>query len=115
VRYAICSVSTEHTEQQSNRATEHSAGHVTHRSAVLAAGRDERRRIRTHCLGHHYTHVKVTVIVCRNLVARFARQNGLEDTLNTCNRLSRSRFRAVHLPSSATAHRGIPYGGHVSR
>ena len=53
--YAICSVSTEHTEQQSNRATEHSAGHVTHRSAVLAAGRDERRRIRTHYLGHHYT------------------------------------------------------------
>lgn len=35
-----CSVSTEHTEQQSNRATEHSAGHVTHRSAVG----DERRR-----------------------------------------------------------------------
>ena len=54
-KYAICSVSTEHTEQQSNRATEHSAGHVTHRSAVLAAGRDERRRIRTYCLGHHYT------------------------------------------------------------
>lgn len=38
--YATCSVSTEHTEhteQQSNRATEHSAGHVTQRSAVLAA------------------------------------------------------------------------------
>ena len=54
VRYATCSVSTEHTEQQSNRVTEHSAGHVTHRSAVLAAGRDERRRIQTRCLGHHY-------------------------------------------------------------
>ena len=53
--YATCSVSTEHTEQQSNRATEHSAGHVTHRSAVLAAGRDGRRRIQTSCLGHHYT------------------------------------------------------------
>jgi hypothetical protein len=47
VRYAICSVSTEHTEQQSNRATEHSAGHVTHRSAVLAAGRNERRCMQT--------------------------------------------------------------------
>ena len=45
VWYATCSVSTEHTEQQSNRATEHSAGHVTQRSAVLAAGRDERRRL----------------------------------------------------------------------
>ena len=48
--YATCSVSTEHTEQQSNRATEHSAGHVTQRSAVLAAGRDERRRYLTFCL-----------------------------------------------------------------
>ena len=38
VRYATCSVSTEHTEQQSNRATEHSAGHVTHRSACLGSG-----------------------------------------------------------------------------
>jgi hypothetical protein len=47
VRRAACSVSTEHTEQQSNRATEHSAGHVTHRSAVLAAGRNERRCIQT--------------------------------------------------------------------
>ena len=47
-------MSTEHTEQQSNRATEHSAGHVTHRSAVLAAGRDERRRIKTFCLRPHY-------------------------------------------------------------
>jgi hypothetical protein len=47
VRHAACSVSTEHTEQQSNRATEHSAGHVTHRSAVLAAGRNERRRMQT--------------------------------------------------------------------
>jgi hypothetical protein len=37
--YATCSVSTEHTEQQSNRATEHSAGHVTQRSPVLAGGR----------------------------------------------------------------------------
>jgi len=37
--YAACSVSKEHTEQQSNRATEHSTAHVTHRSAVLAAGR----------------------------------------------------------------------------
>ena len=54
VRYATCSVSTEHTEQQSNRATEHSAGHVTHRSAVLAASRDERRRIQTFCLRPHY-------------------------------------------------------------
>ena len=43
--YATCPVSTEHTEQQSNRATEHSAGHVTQRSAVLAAGRDDRRRL----------------------------------------------------------------------
>jgi hypothetical protein len=48
--YATCSVSTERTEQQSNRATEHSAGHVTHSSAGLAAGRDERRRIQTSCL-----------------------------------------------------------------
>jgi hypothetical protein len=47
VRRAACSVSTEHTEQQSNRATEHSAGHVTHRSAVLAAGRNERCCIQT--------------------------------------------------------------------
>jgi hypothetical protein len=35
--YATCSVSTERTEQQSNRATEHSAGHVTHRSAGLGS------------------------------------------------------------------------------
>jgi hypothetical protein len=53
--YATCSVSTERTEQQSNRATEHSAGHVTHRSAGLAAGRDERRRIQTSCLRPYYT------------------------------------------------------------
>jgi hypothetical protein len=44
---ATCSVSTERSEQQSNRATERSAGHVTHRSAVLAAGRNERRCIQT--------------------------------------------------------------------
>jgi hypothetical protein len=50
VRSATGSVSIEHTEQQSNRATEHSAGHVTQRSAVLAAGRDERRRYLTFCL-----------------------------------------------------------------
>jgi len=37
--YATCAVSTEQTEQQSSRAAEHSAGHVTHRSAVLAGGR----------------------------------------------------------------------------
>ena len=55
MRSATCSVSTEHTEQQSNRATEHSAGHVTQRSAVLAAGRDERRRYLTFCLRPHYT------------------------------------------------------------
>ena len=53
--YATCSVSTEHTEQQSNRATEHSAGHVTQRSAVLAAGRDERRRYLTFCLRPYHT------------------------------------------------------------
>ena len=35
--YATCSVSTEHIEQQSNRATEHSAGHVTQRSAGLGS------------------------------------------------------------------------------
>jgi hypothetical protein len=38
-------------EQQS---TEHSAGHVTRRSAVLAAGRDERRCYLTFCLRPHY-------------------------------------------------------------
>jgi hypothetical protein len=43
------------TEQQRNRATEHSAGHVVARSAVLAAGRDERRRYLTSCLRPHYT------------------------------------------------------------
>jgi hypothetical protein len=56
--HATCSVSTERTEQQSNRATEHSAGHVTYYSAVLAAGRDERRRIQTSCLRPHYRRVK---------------------------------------------------------
>ena len=55
MRSATCSVSTEHIEQQSNRATEHSAGHVTQRSAVLAAGRDERRRYLTVCLRPHYS------------------------------------------------------------
>jgi hypothetical protein len=50
VRSVTCSISIEHTEQQSNRATEHSAGHVTQRSAVLAAGRNERRRYLTFCL-----------------------------------------------------------------
>ena len=47
---------------QSSRAAEHSAGHVTRRSAFLAAGCDERRRIRTHCLGHHYTIEKYDTI-----------------------------------------------------
>ena len=61
--YATCSVSTEHTEQQSNIATEHSAGHVTHRSAVLAAGRDERRRYLTFCLRPHYSKAEVREIV----------------------------------------------------
>jgi hypothetical protein len=42
-------------EQQSNRATEHSAGHVIQRSAVLAAGRDERRRYLTFCLRPYYS------------------------------------------------------------
>lgn len=32
---------------QSSRATEHSAGHVTQRFAVLAAGRNERRCMQT--------------------------------------------------------------------
>jgi hypothetical protein len=59
--------------------------------------------------------MKVTIIACRFPVARFGGQNGQEDTLNPCNRLSHSRFPAVHLPSSATVHRGIFYGGHVSR
>jgi hypothetical protein len=36
------------------RATEHSAGHVTHRSAVLAAGRNERRCSPTFCLRPHH-------------------------------------------------------------
>jgi hypothetical protein len=68
VRHAACSVSTEHTEQQSNRATEHSAGHVTHRSAVLAAGRDARRRMQTplHGASLHY------LATCANSrIARF--------------------------------------------
>ena len=54
MRYATCSVSTEHTEQQSNRATEHSAGYVIYHSAVLAASRDERRRIRIYYLEYYY-------------------------------------------------------------
>ena len=58
VRSATCSVSIEHTEQQSNRATEHSAGHVTQRSAVLAAGRDERRRYLTLCLRPYHTNAR---------------------------------------------------------
>jgi hypothetical protein len=33
--YATCSVAAEQTEQQSSRATEHSAGHVIPRSATL--------------------------------------------------------------------------------
>lgn len=53
--YATCSVSTEHTEQQSNRATEHSAGHVT--IALLSWQMDisERRRYTTFCLRLCYT------------------------------------------------------------
>jgi hypothetical protein len=39
----LCSVSTEHTEQQSNRATEHFAGQVTHRSAAWQLIVRERR------------------------------------------------------------------------
>jgi hypothetical protein len=58
VRYATCSVSPERAEQQSNRATEHSAGHVTLRSAVLAVGRDERRRIQTFCLRPHHSRLE---------------------------------------------------------
>ena len=57
MRYATCSVSTEHTEQQSNRATEHSAGHVTTCSVVLAAGRDERRRYLTFCLRPYHKYI----------------------------------------------------------
>ena len=71
VRYATCSVSTEHTEQQSNRATEHSAGHVTHLSAVLAAGRDGRRRIQTFCLRPHYTDLYVALCPRKLALARF--------------------------------------------
>ena len=66
MRYVTYSMSTEHIEQQSNRATEHSTGHVTHRSAVLVAGRDEHRRIRTHCLGHHYKNVEIHLPVRNN-------------------------------------------------
>jgi hypothetical protein len=47
-------MSTEHTEQQSNRAIEYSVGHVTYRSAVLAAGRNERRYYLTFCLRPYY-------------------------------------------------------------
>ena len=61
VWYATCSVSIEHIEQQSNRATEHSVGYVTQRSAILAAGRDERRRYLTFCLRPYYTGVTFRV------------------------------------------------------
>jgi hypothetical protein len=55
VWHAACSVSTEHTEQQSNRATEHSAYHVTAALLSWQLGSDERRRSLSCCLGHHYT------------------------------------------------------------
>jgi hypothetical protein len=50
----LCPVSTERTEQQSNRATEHSVGHVTYRSAAWQLVVANVATLLILCLRHHH-------------------------------------------------------------